>query len=282
MRALKARWLLRSSVSATAVLTLAACGTGAAHDHDTSHSAKASTAASHSPAPSASAMTKAVAAANERTLAYWLATPPTDISGVAHAVSGQLMTSYVRFQSLIYAADAESGRPDGPQSVSLIPGGYLLHGTDNNGSPFSYSLTGFRTDAVGRVVEMNVNGRPIPAKNLAVGRAATGSQVAISDVYSYLPADIGSVVVAFRVRNVRGQALANGSPAFLPVFDPVGGAQFSYEYRDSIFPDSLQPGESAVGYAVFGTRKVTGIFSLRSNDQLMSVLVSTTLHKVRP
>jgi hypothetical protein len=61
------------------------------------------------------------------------------------------------------------------------------------------------------------------------------------------------------------------------VFDPSGGGQFQEDDNHSTLPGNLQPGESAVEYAAFATRTVTGQFSLRSNDGYFAVLAASTL-----
>ena len=47
-----------------------------------------------------------------------------------------------------------------------------------------------------------------------------------------------------------------------------------------MYPQSLQPGASAVMIEAFDTTKVTGTFSLRTNNGYESLLASTTLSKV--
>jgi hypothetical protein len=78
------------------------------------------------------------------------------------------------------------------------------------------------------------------------------------------------------------QVLGNGSPAWLAVFDPTGGGEFQEDDSNSYLPTDLRPDESAVEAVVFDTRTPTGTFTLRTNDQLMSVIASCTLQSPSP
>ena len=74
-----------------------------------------------------------------------------------------------------------------------------------------------------------------------------------------------------------GHVVGNGNPAWLAVFDPSGGGVFQEDDSKSVIPGDLQPGESAVEVVAFATRTVTGEFSLRTNDQLETVLATSVL-----
>jgi len=218
----------------------------------------------------------AVASANERRFAYWLAGAFPDPSSLASAISGPVMRNYARFQALLAEANAASGSPETPETVSTIAGGYQDCGTDSNGNTICDSLTGFRTDASGRITDLAVNGHLISPR-LAVGASNIGSQLAISNVVAYRLVSIGEVVVIYKARNITSHVVGNGNPAFLAVFDPSSGGQFQEDDTNSTLPGNLQPGESAIESAAFATRTVTGQFSLRSNDGYMAVLAASTL-----
>lgn len=85
------------------------------------------------------------------------------------------------------------------------------------------------------------------------------------------------VYVAYKVRNVSGQVFGNGNPAWLAVFDSSGGPEFQEDENNSVIPSDLQPGGSAVELVSFATPAVTGQFTLRSNDQLETVLATSVL-----
>jgi hypothetical protein len=218
----------------------------------------------------------AVATVNERRLAYWLAGASPDTAALASAISGPVMRNYAQFESLLAEANAAAGSPDTPGTVSTIPGGYQDCGTDSNGSTSCDSFTGFRTDASGRITDFAVNGHLISPR-LAAGASSTGSQLAISDVVAYRVLPLGEVLVTYKARNITSHVVGNGNPAFLAVFDPAGGGQFQEDDTNSTIPGNLQPGESAIESAAFATKTVTGQFSLRSNDGLMTVLAASTL-----
>jgi hypothetical protein len=229
--------------------------------------------------PSASSVA-AVASANERRLAYWLASTSLDPSSLASAISGPVMRAYARFEALYAEANAASGSPDATEVVSTIPGGYQDCGPNSNGNTVCDAFTEFHTDASGRITNFAVNGHPV-APRLAAGASITGSQLAISDVVAYRLLPLDEVVIAYKARNITSQVVGNGSPAFLAVFDPSGGGQFQDDFNNSTNPGNLQPGETAIEYAAFATHTVTGQFSLRSNDSYMSVLAATTLRALQ-
>jgi hypothetical protein len=61
------------------------------------------------------------------------------------------------------------------------------------------------------------------------------------------------------------------------VLDTSGGAEFQEDENNSVIPSNLQPGESAIELAAFATRTATGVFSLRTNDQLETALDTSVL-----
>jgi hypothetical protein len=111
---------------------------------------------------------------------------------------------------------------------------------------------------------------------IATGPPNTGSRLRISHVVSFRPASFNGVVVDFRVRNISSEAFTVG-PAFLVYFNPTSGGQLTTEDNNSVIPDTLQPGESAVVSAAFATRILTGQISVRSNDGYLAVLAATNL-----
>lgn len=266
--------LIGQTAVAVAIAALAGCGSSA-----TSHSSAPPTASAQTTraaSPSASSVT-VVANINERRLAYWLAEASPNPVSLASAISGPVMLAYARFEALLDEASAASGSPNTAETVSTIPGGYQDCGTNSNGGTTCNSLTGFHTNASGRITDFAVNGHPISPR-LAAGASATRSQLAISDVIAYRLVSIGEVVITYKARNITSHVVGNGNPAFLAVFDPSGGGQFQEDDFNSTTPGNLQPGETAIEYAAFGTHTLTGQFSLRTNDGYMSVLASTTLH----
>ena len=262
-------------IAACAVLAAGCSGTSAPH-HPAAQkptTTAASQPATVTPTPAAAD----TASANERALANWLAAASSDGSSLASAISGRVMRDYVQLQALWAQAVAANGHPLPPETMSTIPGGYQDCAT-TNGSTSCDSFTGWQTDAQGRITDVAVDGQLI-APRLAAGRPATGSQLAISDVFAYRPGGTNEVVVIYKVRNVSGHVFGNGNPAWLAVFDPSGGGEFQEDQTNSIIPGNLQPGESAVELVAFSTRTVTGAFSLRTNDQLGTVLAASVLRK---
>lgn len=140
------------------------------------------------------------------------------------------------------------------------------------------SYTGFRSDASGRITDFLVDGQSVSSR-LAVGADSTGSGLAIISVSAYLSTETGTVVISFRVQNVGQQTVGSVSPAFLPIFVTPDGSLFNYENSDSALPGPLQPGESVAVIAVFDTRDITGQYSLRTNNQVEQIFVSTGLHR---
>jgi hypothetical protein len=263
--------------AAIAVITLcvvlaAGCGSSASPHPAAAH--KPTTAATV-PVGTPSPTVSDAAAANERALSNWLAAESQSDSSVISAVSGRVMHDYVKFEALWNAALAAAGSPDAPETVSTIPGGYQLCGT-SNGETSCVSLTGWQTDSQGSITELDVNGQLI-APRLAAGKPDASSQLAISDVLAYRPGNLDEVYVAYKVRNVSGQVFGNGNPGWLAVFDTSGGAEFQEDENNSVIPGDLQPGESAVELVAFATRTPTGEFSLRTNDQLETVLATSAL-----
>lgn len=185
------------------------------------------------------------------------------------------MDDYVKFQAWWNAAVAAAGSPNAPETVSTIPDGYQLCGT-SNGQNFCDSFTEWQVNAQGYITDVAVDGQLI-APRLAAGRPDSGSQLAISDVLAYRPGNSDDVYVAYKVRNVSGQVFGNGNPAWLAVLDTSGGGEFQEDESSSIIPSNLQPGESAIELVAFATRTPTGVFSLRTNDQVETVLATSAL-----
>jgi len=269
LEAIVRRGSLPIGALALGVTALTGCGTNSTASHP--NLSKAAHPASRSTSPVASA-----ASANERRVAYWLAGTSPDPSSLASAISGPVMRNYARFEALQAEAHAAAGSPGSPETVSPIPGGYQLCGTDSNGNTACDKFTGFRTDASGRITDLAVNGQLISPR-LAVGASSIGSQLAISDVVAYRVVSIGEVLITYKARNITSHVVGNGNPAFLAVFDPSGGGQFQEDDSNSTLPGNLQPGESAIEVAAFATRTVTGQFSLRSNDGYFAVLAASAL-----
>jgi hypothetical protein len=217
-----------------------------------------------------------LASANERLFADEVA--DNNELSLRSVVAGPVMQSYIRQQALIVEAAAEAGSPGATSTVRAgVHGGYQLCSTDSSGHTSCDSFTGFRTDAAGRITDLAVDGQLISAR-LAVGADSTGSQLAISSVGSYRSVALGSkVIVSFKVRNISSHPVGNGTPAFLAVFDTSDGSQFNEDDNYSTLPGTLQPGESVAAYAAFDTEAITGRFSLRTNDQLMQVLVASDI-----
>jgi hypothetical protein len=259
------------AVITTCVVLGAGCGSSAAQ-HPAAHDST-SAIATHAVTPSP--VVDDAASANERTVVNWLAADSPEGSSPASAISGPVMRDYLQFEALWGEALAAAGQPLTSETVSTIPGGYQLCGT-SNGSTACDSFTDWKTGAQDRITDLAVDGQLI-APRLAAGQPAAGSQLAVSDVLAYRPGGLGEVYVAYKVRNTSGQVFGNGNPAWLAVFDTSGGAEFQEDENNSVIPDNLQPGESAVELVGFATRTVTGQFTLRSNDQLETVLATSAL-----
>ena len=75
-----------------------------------------------------------------------------------------------------------------------------------------------------------------------------------------------------------GSAEYTDGPPFLGQFNPTGGGTYSEDDTSgsTVYPQSLPPGASAVMIEAFDTTKVTGTFSLRTNNGYESLLASTT------
>lgn len=192
-------------------------------------------------------------------------------------VAGPVMTYYIRLQALDAEAADASGQPEAAGSVSAIGGGgYQICYPQGQGcQPF----TAFQADSAGRITGMDVDGQPVAAR-LATGPSDSRNGIAITDVASYLFTRLGQVGVIFRVRNISNYEITAFNPPFLPVFvTSPGGTQLNYDDSASTIPGPLQPGESAAVVAVFDTRTITGTFSLRTNNQLETTLVSSQVRK---
>ena len=226
-----------------------------------------------SPPSSSSA---SVAEANAKLIAYALASESaSEVSSTGSSVAGPVMPHYIRMQALWDTAYAAAGDSAQPGSVTQIPGGFQSCWPGATGCQ---SYTGFRSDGSGRITDFLVNGESVSSR-LSIGADSTGSGLEISSVSAYLSTQTGTVVISFQVRNAGQQTVGSANPAFLPVFVTSGGSVFNYENSDSVLPGPLPPGESAAVIAVFETRDITGQFSLRSNDQVEQILVSTRLRR---
>lgn len=261
--------LIITAAAAAVLIVLPGCGI---QGSTAARSPVASAPSAHAAAASHAA---SLASANERLFAQKLAS--YDVTSLFSAVAGPVMRNYLREQAVLHEAEAEAGSAPASNTVSTIPGGYRLCWTDSSGSTQCNSFTRFRTDTSGRVTDAAVDGQLISAR-LGAGTSSRGSQLAISSVNSYLPTTVGKLVITFQVRNITSHPVGNGSPAFLAAFDTHGGSRFSEDDNYSALPSTLQPGESVAAFAAFDTRALTGQFSLRTNDQVMQVLVASQVH----
>jgi hypothetical protein len=262
---------MKAAVIATCAVLAAGCGSAAAPHPAAEH--KPTTPATD-PAATPSPTVDDTASANEQAFVNWLASSSSDTSPVVGAISGPVMGNYVKFEELFDQAYAADGQPLSPETMTTIPGGYQLCAT-SDGSTSCDSFTGWQTNAQGRITDLDVDGQLI-APRLAAGRPNGGSQLAISDVLSYRPGGSDEVVVVYKVRNVSGQAFGDGNPAWLAVLDTSGG-EFQEDENNSVVPDNLQPGESAVELVAFATQTVTGEFSLRTNNGYNAELATSAL-----
>jgi hypothetical protein len=228
--------------------------------------------------PSASAQATAAAKANDRALVYGEAASILTLPSVRPALAGPVMVPYAQFEATLTAAAASAGSPFPAAAVTPIPGGYNLCGDNGSGGTTCTAYTAFQHNAAGRITGVSVNGQPV-AGRLSTGPDNAGPGLAITHVVAYRLTGTGQAAVSFMVKNTGSTALS-GSPPFLAVLNPPGGGQYQEDDTHSALPGSLQPGESAAAVAVFDTPEFTGRFTLRSNDQLMSVLAGTTLSKV--
>lgn len=261
------RWIV-----ALAVLALVT-GCGSAGTAMRSPTPAAHTAGAASPAQNASS--SATGHADAQLFAYGMASDSeASISALLSSVAGPVMHSYIRLQALEAAAYAAEGQAGQPGTVTRILGGFqICFGTQG-----CQSFTGFRSDATGHITDLAVDGQLISGR-LAVGSDRTGSGLAISSVAAYLPTSTGMVTVVFEVRNIGHSVVGQVNPAFLPVLVTSDGHQSSYDSANSLIPGPLQPAESVAVVAVFDTRTITGQFSLRTNDQIEQVLVTSDLRK---
>jgi hypothetical protein len=266
-------------LAALAALAAAGCSSTGAQHPAAAQSSPAKTAttpvATQQPAAATSANT-AVANANERRFVTWLTGTLTNLGNISSTVSGPVMLAYIQIENLNAVAAAAYGNPVPAETVTTIPGGYKGCATVN-GSKYCDTFTGWLTDASGRITDLNVDGQLLVSAIATCG-AATGSQLAITDAVAYRPSAASKIVqLDYKVRNISGHVFGNGSPAWLDILDPTGGAQLREDDTSSILPSSLQPGESAVEALVFDTPTPTGILTLRTNDQHQSVIASCTL-----
>jgi hypothetical protein len=256
----------------TCAALAAGCGSSAAQHLDAHKPATAAGSPAVTPSPAVSD----TATANEQAFANWLAAPSRDGSLLLSTISGPAMRDYVEFEALFAQALAADGQPLAPETVTTIPGGYQLCETSSNGSPSCDSFTEWQTGAKGRITDLAVDGQLILPR-LGAGKLDTGSPLAISDVLAYRPGNSDEVDVVYKVRNVSDRVFGNGNPAWLAVFDASGGGEIQEDESNSVIPGDLQPGESAVELVAFATRTVSGEFSLRTNDQLETVLTTSAL-----
>jgi hypothetical protein len=255
---------------------IAGCGGTAVHHaaptpaHSTAATAPAPT-ATHAPA-------SASASANAQLFAYGLASDTVaSVSSLRSSVAGPVMSHYLTYQSIRSEAAAAAGQPYPPGTVTRIPGGFQICADSSSGG-VCQSLTGFRSDATGRITDLAVDGQLISAR-LAIGPNTSGSGLTLTGVTSYLNTTTGVVFIACTVRNISGQTVGSFSPPFLPVFVIPDGTQLNYDTTYSVLPGPLRPGESSPVIVEFDTRVITGHFSLRANDQTGQILVASTLRK---
>ena len=216
--------------------------------------------------------------ANERQYVNWLAlSAPPYGPQIVRLIDGSRLRGWSELWALTADADAQYGTPDGADTVTPIKGGYRLCGQSSNAN--CNSFTGFRFNPAGGITSFLTNGYGVGG-SVSVAPRARGSQLAISHVAAQYYPNTHSIAVAFDVRNVSSQVVGSVSPAFLAIFNAAGGGQYQATSQSTL-PGPLQPGESAAAYAMFATQVTAGQFSLRSNDQIMTVLASTTLRRVR-
>jgi hypothetical protein len=216
---------------------------------------------------------------NAAQLAHWLAAGAADPADIQDAISGAAMQDYARFESLEIEADAASGSPDAPETVTAAGGGYQLCAPDDSGGQTCDALTGFRASAAGRITDLEVNGQLVSPR-LAAGTSSTGAGLALSDVLAYRLGATGQVVITYRARNITSHVIGEVTPAFLAVFDPDGAGQSQEDDSTSITPGVLQPGETVIAYASFAAPAITGQFSLRPNGGGPAILAASTLRAV--
>lgn len=262
----KERKIAYSVLAVLVFFSLAGCSSSIV----SSPAATVPSSASQSPAPLRTvAVPASTAAAHAKVLAYALAgTSASVMLKALSSVSGPVMDAYVRHEALVDEAYAEAGQ-DQPESASKIPDGYQLcySGT-------CQSLTGFRSDASGRITDFFSEGA------LAVGAGSTGSGLEISDVSLLAAPAAGIMFVTFEAHDMSWTPV-NTDPPFLPVFVASDGSRFQYEVQDSLMPSSLQPGQSAAVDIAFDTADTSGQFSLTENDSLPgNTIVGTTLHAI--
>jgi hypothetical protein len=256
---------------------IAGCGSAKPVPHSAPSQSPSHPVVTHTPVvptSSSSSSSASIAAANAKLIVYALASESaSEVSSVGSSVAGQVMPYYIRMQALWDTAYAAAGDSAQAGSVTQIPEGFQACWSGATGCQ---TYTGFRSDTSGRITDFLVNSQSVSSR-LAIGGDSTGSGLAISSVSAYLSAQTGTVVISFRVHNVGRQTVGSVNPAFLPVFVTSDGSLFNYDNSDSVLPGPLQPGESVAVISVFDTRIITGKFSLRTNNQVDQILVSTTL-----
>lgn len=209
---------------------------------------------------------------NARRIAYALASNnPATISALTSAVAGKVMLAYIGAQALAQQAYAQNGQSGPPGTVTAIAGGFQVCFT----AASCQSYTGFTFSDAGLVTGFSVDGSTI-ASRITTAVKAKGAGLVISNVTGYLYTGTGELGVIFKVRDV-GPRAYGGSTPFLPVLITFGGTRYEYDPLTSQLPGDLRPGESAAAIAFFHTTTIAGRFSLRTNDQLETVLVYTRL-----
>jgi hypothetical protein len=122
---------------------------------------------------------------------------------------------------------------------------------------------------------------PVTAACAAVVRALTAParDFEIADVCALTSISTGTLNVTFEARDISWNPV-NTSPPFIPVFIASDGSRFEWDVSKSIYPSSLQPGQSAAVSIGFDTTQMTGQFILTENGP-GNTIVSTTLHTIK-
>ena len=243
------------AVAVAAMLT--GCGTS-------SPAPAASTSSTSAPAttPAAVVATTPATAADARLLIDALATGSSaTMQSAVSSVSGPVMMSYITLQVIEDAAAEGSGQPYPAESVTAIGGGYQLCVPQGQCD----SVTGFQTDAAGRITGMDVDGEPVAAR-LATGPSDHANGLVLTDVTSYVYTNIGRVGVAFHVRNESNSGVS--TDGFLPLLVTPDGTRLQPDLSQST-PNSdagpLGAGQTEALLVVFDTRTFTGTFILLDN-----------------
>jgi hypothetical protein len=183
------------------------------------------------------------------------------------------MDAYVRNQELQDDSYAAVGQGVQAATVNQIHDGYRLCLGGQ-----CVSFTKFRSDTSGRITDFSANGRLV-SHRMAVGTDRTSSGLEISDVSSLASATDKIMFLTFEARDISWHPVNTGPP-FIAVFVASDGSRFEWDVSQSVYPSSLQPGQSAAVTIVFDTDKITGQFILTENGP-GNTIVSTTLRKIK-